>query len=144
MKKWKGLERNRGYWINEKESREARLVRLYNMTGQDFLTLLNAQNGRCGLCGEKFVGGYKAMQVDHCHDTGHVRGILHRGCNQMLGHAKDSIPRLMRAILYLERKEPLVGSQGNTMKGWTKRKKLNIADNQADTDEGIDIKTEIC
>lgn len=34
------------------------------------------QDGRCGLCGFREV-----LVVDHCHDTGLIRGLLCRSCN---------------------------------------------------------------
>ena len=34
------------------------------------------QDGRCGLCGFR-----ESLVVDHCHDTGLIRGLLCRSCN---------------------------------------------------------------
>lgn len=47
-------------------------------------TLLNEQNGHCALCGDRIEAGDVAV-LDHDHKTGHCRGVLHRGCNSMLG-----------------------------------------------------------
>lgn len=41
------------------------------------------------------------LVVDHCHETGEVRGILCRTCNTGIGHLKDSPELVMRAYDYL-------------------------------------------
>jgi hypothetical protein len=53
-----------------------------------------AQGNRCALCGGKF--GVKAPLdpvLDHNHQTGAVRGVLHRGCNSLLGKVENNGPR---------------------------------------------------
>lgn len=52
---------------------------------------LAAQGGRCLLCGEPIAAGEAV--ADHDHKTGHMRGVLHRGCNAMLGHLENNRPR---------------------------------------------------
>jgi len=51
----------------------------------------------CVICGstEKLV-------VDHCHITNKVRGMLCNHCNRGLGHFKDNIESLEKAIKYLK------------------------------------------
>lgn len=44
---------------------------------------------------------YNPLVIDHDHKTGKVRGLLCPTCNNMLGHAKDSIETLQAAIQYL-------------------------------------------
>jgi len=53
---------------------------------------LEEQEGHCMLCGERIV---EDDVLDHCHKTGHVRGVLHRGCNAMLGHIENNRARHM-------------------------------------------------
>lgn len=53
--------------------------------------LLGAQGGRCLLCTE-VVAADEAV-LDHCHTTGEIRGVLHRGCNAMLGQIENNMPR---------------------------------------------------
>lgn len=55
------------------------------------------RKGFCDIC-----WGKGTMCVDHNHTTGFIRGILCRNCNTGLGHFKDSIRILRRAIEYLE------------------------------------------
>lgn len=54
--------------------------------------------GVCEICGTS----QGKMCVDHCHTTSGVRGLLCEQCNFMLGHAKDDISILQKAIQYLK------------------------------------------
>ncbi len=53
--------------------------------------MLAEQGYKCLLC-QQHVEDSQAV-LDHDHDTGHVRGVLHRGCNAMLGHLENNRPR---------------------------------------------------
>lgn len=55
------------------------------------------QKGLCKLCELP-----KKLVVDHCHETGKVRGLLCRNCNLLIGHAKEDIVILQNAINYLK------------------------------------------
>jgi hypothetical protein len=46
--------------------------------------------------------GISRLSVDHCHNTGKIRGILCTKCNTGLGSFKDNIELLMNAIKYLK------------------------------------------
>ena len=61
-----------------------------------------AEQGGCGVCGIPQPRGKKAWHVDHDHKTGKVRGVLCGHCNSGLGHFRDNIKALNRAIHYLE------------------------------------------
>jgi hypothetical protein len=52
---------------------------------------LALQGGGCALCGEHVAPGEAV--ADHDHTTGVIRGVLHRGCNAMLGHIENNRPR---------------------------------------------------
>lgn len=52
----------------------------YGLTLDDFNVMLLAQSGRCGVCSEPMV----KVCVDHCHDTGKIRGLLCDPCNSRL------------------------------------------------------------
>lgn len=52
------------------------------------------QNNRCALCGLPFTEKAPNDPVlDHDHRTGAVRGVLHRGCNALLGKVENNAPR---------------------------------------------------
>lgn len=60
--------------------------RKYGLTPEDVALLDTVQNGACGACGVplKVIG----QNVDHCHDTGRVRGLLCPPCNQLEGRLR--------------------------------------------------------
>ena len=60
--------------------------------------LLN-QDHKCALCGENII---EDAVLDHCHKTGLIRQVLHRGCNSMLGKIENSMPRSRVDIRRLE------------------------------------------
>jgi hypothetical protein len=71
--------------------------------------MLKEQNGVCAICKkEEFTtfpktGIIKSLSVDHCHETGKIRGLLCVHCNRGLGCFKDQINLFSEAINYLER-----------------------------------------
>lgn len=83
----------------------AQLKRDYGITLERYEAMLAAQDGRCAICRVRFDSlTYKGVaSVDHCHDTGRVRELLCRNCNNGLGQFLDD-PNLLRAAVdYLER-----------------------------------------
>lgn len=91
------------------KERRRRLKR-YGLTPQDYETMLKAQDGKCAICRElpsdrRTVNGrpYVQLDVDHCHATQKVRGLLCYNCNAILGQARDSVAVLTAAIAYLTR-----------------------------------------
>lgn len=82
--------------------RKAQRLKQYGIEPSDFLDMLAMQNGRCAICGHEDLTNRSFFPVvDHCHETGRVRGLLCMNCNQGLGKFKDSPDRLFSAIAYL-------------------------------------------
>jgi hypothetical protein len=52
--------------------------------------LLKDQAGCCALCSQPVIDD---AVLDHCHKTGVIRGVLHRGCNALLGKIENNMPR---------------------------------------------------
>lgn len=91
-------------WYCSPCSREYRkwsnIKRRYGITKQDYEKIIKEQDDHCVLCHEDI--GPKSV-VDHCHDTGVVRGVLCNNCNAVIGFSKESIEILQRTINYLEK-----------------------------------------
>lgn len=79
----------------------------YGLSVEDYETMYQAQDGRCMVCrAENTPGPQNTLgnfAIDHCHDTGEVRGLLCVPCNVGIGNLRDD-PALLRAAAdYLER-----------------------------------------
>ena len=72
----------------------------YGITTEQYFEMLKDQNGGCAICGKIFD---RALDIDHCHRTGKIRGLLCNNCNQAVGRFQDSIENLKKAITYLEK-----------------------------------------
>lgn len=88
--------------------RRAVLKREYGITPEQYDRMHAEQGGVCAICGDQQRG--RALDVDHDHVTGAVRGLLCSGCNQTLGKMKDSPDLLRAAAAYLERPRPIIAS----------------------------------
>lgn len=75
----------------------------YKITVQEYEDMFNKQNGKCSICGSKNIGrkGAKYFNIDHCHATGKVRGLLCHNCNIILGKLNDDIDMCRKIISYL-------------------------------------------
>ena len=72
--------------------------RTYGLTRLELNVLVEIQGGLCAICQVN-----PAEHVDHCHDSGKIRGVLCFTCNVALGHLKDDVQLFRRGIDYLER-----------------------------------------
>ena len=95
-----------------------RLKKKFGMSLDDYASMLEKQNHRCAICqthiddyvsqceGSKSIYAQRKSKqnfsVDHCHNTGKIRGLLCYNCNLMLGNAKDDPDLLLKAIEYLK------------------------------------------
>jgi hypothetical protein len=74
-----------------------RRFRNYGLTEEDYQALLDRSGGLCEICRDPL----DSPNVDHCHATGRVRGLLCRACNTGIGHLKDDPAVLLAALNYL-------------------------------------------
>ena len=80
-------------------TRASQLRRL-GWTEADFEQQLTRQTWRCYGCFCSIER--QTARVDHCHETGRIRGLLCNSCNWGLGHLKDNPATLRRLMAYLE------------------------------------------
>jgi hypothetical protein len=74
------------------------LAAAYGMSVEQYDAMVERQGGLCAICGRK---PDRSLCVDHCHQTGRVRGLLCIACNSMLGFARDDPVRLEMGSEYL-------------------------------------------
>lgn len=94
---------------SKERSRDSYLQRTYGISEQEYDEIKAFQNGKCAIC-QRATGATKNLAVDHdhAHCSGKqgcrecTRGLLCSCCNQkVLGHLRDSVEALQRAIDYL-------------------------------------------
>lgn len=106
-------ERERRPNTQKERARYARAetLRRYSLTQDGFDKLLQAQGGRCAICGIDSAGGQGVWHIDHDHSccSGRknscgkcIRGLLCTRCNIGLGNFKENPDVLRLAITYLE------------------------------------------
>ena len=71
--------------------------RKYRMTREDYDALLWEQHGRCALCGQP-----AELNIDHCHETGRIRGLLCFKCNTALGQLGDTPSSIREVLEYVD------------------------------------------
>lgn len=81
-------------------SRRAELKRKYGITVSDYEGMYAKQEGRCAICKK----AEEILAIDHCHDSGRVRGLLCKACNRGIGMLQDSPELLESAVRYLKGK----------------------------------------
>lgn len=90
------------YWasgrgrIDRAKRRDARLKHRYGISGQEYDAMVEAQGGRCAVCRE-FPSQENTrahwsgkLCIDHCHETGRIRGLLCNDCNLTVGYGKSA------------------------------------------------------
>ena len=88
---WK--RQNRRYWLKTS----------YGISLEEFDAKLESQNFKCAICHCRAEDAFNGtLYVDHCHNTGKLRGLLCHACNSALGKFRDSPTILQNAITYLE------------------------------------------
>lgn len=89
----------------------------YNISLTQFMEMRKSQSDKCKICSidleiEKDSSlRSKRVAIDHCHESGKVRGILCSNCNLGLGYFKDNISSLNNAIEYLASFQAMTDSE---------------------------------
>lgn len=87
---------------------KGRLKRDYGITLDEYNSMLEKQNNKCAICETEEPikvksGRNRKLAVDHCHNSGKVRGLLCAHCNTGIGMLRESIEILDKAKEYLLR-----------------------------------------
>ena len=80
---------------NPERAKELEIKRRYGITMEQYLSFPQ----HCNICGTTEEGRGYSMNIDHCHTTGKVRGLLCNSCNRGLGLLGED--NLEKAIRYL-------------------------------------------
>ena len=112
----KGKAKRKSYYENNKDKFKAykqankeraaesawksRLKIEYNLTIEQYNSMLTEQSGGCKICLKPDEG--RKLAVDHCHSSGKVRGLLCNKCNRAIGLLNDSVDSAERLYIYLK------------------------------------------
>lgn len=94
--------RKEKYYKNKTPAIECNLKRYYGLTLESYNQMFNEQHGCCKICGIHQRFFERRFDVDHCHTTKKIRGLLCIKCNRGLGLFQDSKEILKKALDYLE------------------------------------------
>lgn len=109
QKAWRqaNLERRketREKWIATKDpeyDRRCWLMSRHSITLETYNEMLENQHGVCNIC-KKPPKENKNLAVDHCHETGVIRGLLCFRCNFGLSYFSEMVDILENAVEHLK------------------------------------------
>ena len=83
--------------------KNSKLKNKYSITLQQYNQMIYEQNNKCLICSCEFstIDKSRKPNVDHCHKTNKVRGILCHKCNTGIGLLNENLEVLQKAIEYL-------------------------------------------
>jgi hypothetical protein len=84
--------------------RDAHFRRTYGITEEEYNSFVEKQDYKCSICDFKVTNPdrWGRLVVDHCHESGKIRGFLCQPCNMALGSARDNPTILRKLADYLE------------------------------------------
>lgn len=81
-------------------------VRDHGLTLEQYFRMVSDQNDLCKICNKPesklWQGKVTELCIDHCHETGKVRGLLCFKCNIGIGVFDDNIENIQIAIEYIK------------------------------------------
>jgi hypothetical protein len=81
-------------------NRNYRMRREYGISPERFHEMYESQDRRCAVCKKQF-GSKSEANIDHCHATRWVRGLLCNKCNTAIGLLGDDLEIIKSASAYL-------------------------------------------
>jgi len=91
------------------------LRRHYGISISDWNDMFAAQNGCCAICGRHQSDFKNRFHVDHCHETGKIRGLLCSNCNTAIGKLGSDTDLIRRAMNYLSESERIQVSDNSCL-----------------------------
>lgn len=83
-------------------SRLRQTARRYELTVEQLKELYERGGTLCHICERpERTGRNGRLFVDHCHDTGRIRGLLCKHCNWALGTLGDTPEKIARVLAYI-------------------------------------------
>jgi len=79
------------YIRNKIRLKNGKLLRSFNITLDEYNSLLEKQEYKCAICGKTDIENGKMLAVDHCHKTNKNRELLCNNCNVAIGFLHDNI-----------------------------------------------------
>ena len=83
------------------KQRDGHIKRMYGLSPDGFAELKRKAGNKCQVCERPWQAGLGRHVIDHCHETGTVRGILCGPCNRALGLLGDDAKRIEALLKYL-------------------------------------------
>lgn len=80
----------------------------YGLAPEDYDAMLSKQLGLCAICKNaetvptRSNDKPRCLSIDHCHDTGKVRGFLCACCNHALGLIKENFDIALNMAKYIQ------------------------------------------
>ena len=87
---------------NKEKIQNAKAQKKFGISLKEKNQLFKAQGSACAICKSTKNTTPRDWDVDHCHVTGKIRGILCSNCNRGLGLFQDNQQNLLRAAKYLD------------------------------------------
>lgn len=111
--RFKIIDQTADWTARNRESRQAyNRRRDFGLEHDDFMAMMEDQSGLCAICGIDMESARQIMptgwtrtgvNVDHCHESGLVRGLLCSPCNKGLGQFRDNPDAMRAAAEYVEK-----------------------------------------
>ncbi len=92
----------RAKWAQKNPSKVQAWLRQYNygITSDEYSKLWATQGGLCVVCGASESVSGRQLDVEHCHETGTIRGLACNGCNTGVG-ITDNPDLLVKKAMFL-------------------------------------------
>lgn len=91
------------YFENNPGARQRTRIKYhYNLTMEEYQKLIEEHENKCAVCDKPRSELKKELDIDHCHTTGKIRGLLCPNCNKALGLLNDDPSVIERLLNYIK------------------------------------------